>query len=162
MKHTNTPSTQPAWSLLIGLCIAATLLHSPVSAEIYKWTDATGEVQYSQVPPPGGVKTEKIQGARPPADNPDVVNEALQKQVDAMDKTISEKAEKDKEKEMEKQLAATNKRNCVTAQNNLNKLEEGGRRRYLTGEGEVKRFTEEERQARISAAKEEIEKYCNP
>jgi hypothetical protein len=162
MKHTNTPSTQPAWSLLIGLCIAATLLHTPVSAEIYKWTDASGEVQYSQVPPPGGVKTEKIQGARPPADNPDVVNEALQKQVDAMNKTNAEKAKKDKEKEMEKELAATNKGNCVTAQDNLIKLEEGGRRRYLTTDGEVTRFTEEERQARISAAKEEIEKYCNP
>jgi hypothetical protein len=162
MKHTNTPSTQPAWSLLIGLCIAATLLHTPVSAEIYKWTDASGEVQYSQVPPPGGVKTEKIQGARPPADNPDVVNEALQKQVDAMNKTNAEKAKKDKEKEMEKELAATNKGNCVTAQDNLIKLEEGGRRRYLTANGEVKRFSEEERQARISAAKEEIEKYCNP
>ena len=162
MKLTNTPSTPPAWSLLIGLCIAATLLHTPVSAEIYKWTNAAGEVQYSQVPPLGGVKTEKIQGAPPPADNPDVVNEALQKQVDAMNKTNAEETEKDKEKEMEKELAATNKRNCVTAQNNLIKLEEGGRRRYLTADGEVTRFTEEERQARISAAKEEIEKYCNP
>jgi hypothetical protein len=162
MKHSNTPSTQPAWSLLIGLCIAATLLHTPVSAEIYKWTDAAGEVQYSQVPPPGGVKTEKIQGASPPADNPDVVNEALQKQVDAMNKTNAKKAEKDKEKEMEKELAATNKHNCATAQDNLFKLEEGGRRRYLTADGEVMRFTEEERQARISTAKEEIEEYCNP
>jgi hypothetical protein len=152
MKHTNTPSTQPAWSLLIGLCIAATLLHTPVSAEIYKWTDAAGEVQYSQVPPPGGIKTEKIQGARPPADNPDVVNEALQKQVDAMNKTNAEKAKKDKEKEMEKELAATNKSNCVTAQDNLIKLEEGGRRRYLTTDGEFTRFSEEDRQARISAA----------
>ena len=162
MKHTNTPSTQPAWSLLIGLCITATLLHSPVSAQIYKWTDASGEVQYSQIPPPGGIKTDKIQGAPPPADNPDVANEALQKQVDTMNKTIAEKAEKDKEKEMGKELAATNERNCVTAQNNLSKLEVGGRRRYLNAEGEVTRFTEEERQARISAAKEEIEKYCNP
>jgi hypothetical protein len=162
MKHANTPSTQPAWPLLIGLCIAAALLHAPVSAEIYKWTDAAGEIQYSQFPPPGGVKTEKIQGAPPPADDPDVANEALQKQVDAMNKTITEKQEKDKEKEMEKQLAATNKRNCVTSQDNLRKLEEGGRRRYLTAGGEVMRFTEEERQEQISAAKEEMEKYCTP
>ena len=162
MKHTNTPSTQPAWSLLIGLCLTTALLHTPVSAEIYKWTDAAGEVQYSQVPPPGGVKTEKIQRAPPPADNPDVADETLQKQVDAMNKAIAEKAEKDKEKAMEKELDATNKHNCATAQNNLFKLEEGGRRRYLTADGEVMRFTEEERQARISAAKEEIEEYCNP
>jgi len=162
MKHTNTPSRQPAWSLLIGLCLAATLLHTPVSAEIYKWTDATGEIQYSQVPPAGGVKTEKIQGAHPPADDPDVANESLQKQVDAMNKSIAEKAEKDKEKEMEKELATTNKRNCATSQDNLKKLEEGGRRRYLTADGEIMHFTEEERQEQISAAKEEIEKYCNP
>ena len=162
MKHANTPSTQPAWPLLIGLCIVATLLHAPVSAQIYKWTDATGEIQYSQVPPPGGVKTEKIQGAPPPADSPDMADESLQKQVDAMNKAIAEKAEKDKEKEMEKELAANNKRNCVTSQNNLFKLEEGGRRRYLTADGEVRRFTEEERQGQISTAKEEIEKYCNP
>ncbi len=162
MKHANTPSTQAAWPLLIGLCIAAALLHTPASAEIYKWTDATGETQYSQIPPPGGVKTEKIQGAPPPASDPDVTDESLQKQLDAMSKSITEKAEKDKEKEMEKQLAATNKRNCVSSQDNLRKLEEGGGRRYLTAEGEVKRFTEEERQQQISAAKEEIKKYCNP
>ena len=91
-----------------------------------------------------------------------MADESLQKQVDAMNKAIAEKQEKDNEKEMEKQLAATNERNCVTSQNNLFKLEEGGRRRYLNADGEVTRFTEEERQAQISAAKEEIEKYCNP
>ena len=162
MKHANIPSTQPAWPLLTGLCIVVTLLHTSVSAEIYKWTDAAGEVQYSQVPPLGGIKTDKIQGASPPADNPDVVDETLQKQVDAMNKTIAEKQEKDKEKEMEKQLAATNKRNCATSRNNLKKLEEGGRRRYLSTTGEVTRFTEDKRQEQISVTKEEIEKYCNP
>ena len=162
MKHTNTPSTQPAWSLLIGLCIAATLLHTPVSAEIYKWTDAAGEVQYSQVPPPGGIKTEKIQGARPPADNPDSTSESLREQVDTMDEDIAEQEIEEKKDALRKQIDDAYERNCTTATNNLAKLQEGGNKRYLTPDGKVTHLTEEQLQQRINDAKDQIDEFCKP
>jgi hypothetical protein len=42
-----------------ALIIATLLLQAPVFAQIYKWTDDSGEVHYTQTPPPGGVATQK-------------------------------------------------------------------------------------------------------
>ncbi len=97
MKDTNTRFTHPLRWILTSLCLSSTLLYTPASAEIYKWTDANGETQYSQLPPPGGVKSDKIQGAPPPADNPDSTSDTLQEQVDAMNEDIAEQANRRKE-----------------------------------------------------------------
>jgi hypothetical protein len=42
-------------ALLLALCVAL-----PVSAQMYKWVDSDGKVQYSDKPPPSNIKTEKL------------------------------------------------------------------------------------------------------
>jgi len=162
MKDSNTPSVQPKLLLLAGLCVSAALLQSPAWGEIYKWTDAAGEVQYTQVPPPEGIKTEIIQGAQPPADDPDKINEALQKEVDAMDETLTKQAGESKEKSLRKEIDAAYEKNCIASQTNLAKLQEGGRKRYLTPDGQIVHLSEQERQQRINEAKDQIDEFCKP
>src|SRR6187397_890157 len=48
-------------ALGVGLSFAVALLASaPAMAALYKWTDASGRVIYSDQPPPGNVKVETI------------------------------------------------------------------------------------------------------
>jgi hypothetical protein len=42
------------------LAVALLLLIPAVSAQVYKWKDASGTVHYSEAPPPQGTKFEKI------------------------------------------------------------------------------------------------------
>lgn len=160
MKDLNTPSASPKLLLVASLCISAALLQSPARGEMYKWTNAAGEVQYTQVPPSGGIKTEKIQGAPPPADDPDKINEKLQNEVDAMDETLTRQEGEAKEKNLRKEIDEAYEKNCISSRNNLAKLQEGGRKRYLTPDGEVIHLSEEERQQRINEAKDQIDKFC--
>jgi hypothetical protein len=136
MKDLNTPSASPKLLLVASLCISAALLQSPARGEMYKWTNAAGEVQYTQVPPSGGIKTEKIQGAPPPADDPDKINEKLQNEVDAMDETLTRQEGEAKEKNLRKEIDEAYEKNCISSRNNLAKLQEGGRKRYLTPDGD--------------------------
>jgi hypothetical protein len=162
MKDLNTPSASLKLLLAASLCISAALLQSPARGEMYKWTNAAGEVQYTQVPPPGGIKTEIIQGAPPPADDPDKINEKLQNEVDAMDETLSRQEEALEEKNLRKEKDETYEKNCISARNNLAALQEGGRKRYLTADGQVIHLSEEERQQRINEAKDQIDEFCKP
>ena len=160
MKDLNTSFASPKLLLVVSLCISAALLQSPARGEMYKWTNAAGEVQYTQVPPPGGIKTEVIQGAPPPADDPDKINEKLQNEVDAMDKTLTRQEGEAKEKSLRKEIDEAYEKNCISSRNNLAKLQEGGRKRYLTADGQVIHLSEEERQQRINEAKDQIDEFC--
>jgi len=160
MKDLNTSSASPKLLLVVSLCISAALLQSPARGEMYKWTNAAGEVQYTQVPPPGGIKTEVIQGAPPPADDPDKINEKLQNEVDAMDKTLTRQEGEAREKSLRKEIDEAYEKNCISSRNNLAKLQEGGRKRYLTADGQVIHLSEEERQQRINEAKDQIDEFC--
>lgn len=145
------------------LIIAMLLLQSPVFADIYKWTDDSGEVHYTQTPPPGGIATQKIQGARPPAESEENIRheqQRLQQQLDAFEERRAEQQEQEAIEKQARDLARIDEKNCITAQSNLAKLQQGGIKRYLTPEGEVIRLTDEDRQRRISEAQKQVEEYC--
>jgi len=147
-----------------ALIIAALLLQSPVFASIYKWTDASGEVHYTQTPPPSGVNSQIIQGAPPPAESQQTIRkeqQKLQEQLDAMEERRIEREEEEDIEKQHQELIKINEKNCIIAENNLAKLHQGGIKRYLTPEGEVIRLTEEDRQRRITEAKKQVEKFCN-
>lgn len=65
-------------AVLLVLCAAAA---APAQAALYKWTDANGRVVYSDQPPMGNFKAERVQGASPPS-NPDAVKEMAAKEVE--------------------------------------------------------------------------------
>jgi hypothetical protein len=147
-----------------ALLIATLLLQAPVFAQIYKWTDDSGEVHYTQTPPPGGVATQKIEGAPPPAESPETIRQEqqkLQQQLEAMEERNVARENQEALEKQRKKLDDINEKNCITARNNLGKLQQGGIKRYLTPEGEVIRLTVEDRQRRSTEAQAQVEKYCN-
>ena len=159
------PPRPHRWLRTATLLLATLLLQSPVFGAIYKWTDASGEVHYTQTPPPKGIATQKIQDAPPPAESQQSIHEdqqKLQERIDAMDERRASQDEEAAIKKQEKENREIEEKNCITAKNNLAKLQQGGIKRYLTPEGEVIRLTEEDRQRHITEANKQVEQYCNP
>lgn len=147
-----------------ALVVVMLLLQSPVFAEIYKWTDGSGEVHYTQTPPPSGISAQVIQGAPPPAESEKTIHQEqqkLQEQLDAMEERRAKSEEEEAIEKERQELGKINEKNCITAKNNLAKLQQGGIKRYLTPEGEVIRLTDEDRQRRIAEAQKQVEQYCN-
>ena len=54
----------------------------PAWGALYKWTDANGRVVYSDQPPPGNVKVDRIAGPPPPA-NPNAAKELAGKEAES-------------------------------------------------------------------------------
>jgi hypothetical protein len=159
------PPVSHRWRWTATLLISTLLLQSPVSGGIYKWTDASGEVHYTQTPPPKGIATQKIQDTPPPAESQQSIHEdqqELQKRIDAMDERRARQDEEADIKKQQKENREIGEKNCITAKNNLAKLQQGGIKRYLTPAGEVIRLTEDDRQRRITEATNQVEQYCSP
>ena len=159
------PPVSRKWLRTATLLLATLLLHPSAFGDIYKWTDKTGEVHYTQTPPPGGIASQKIEGAPPPAESQQTIHEEqqrLQERLEAFDERRAQQEEEETIRKLEKENSEINEKNCITAKNNLAKLHQGGIKRYLTPEGDVIRLTEEERQRRINEANNQVEQYCNP
>jgi len=154
----------PVSSWLLLACLL-TGLTGPVSAEkdsaIYKWTDDGGVVQYSQTPPPDR-PSERMRRAPPPPEDPGAVQGKLQERVKAMEERQAAQEDAADKSKKEEEIKKIVKKNCDTARKNLANLQLGGPRAYRTADGQVKRLTEEERQARIEEANKQIEEFCNP
>jgi len=93
-----------ALGCVAALCVVAL----PVSAALYKWTDANGRVIYSDQPPNGNFKVESLSAPPPPA-NPNAAKELATKEAelkqtrilraDEESKAARTKAENDKKRE---------------------------------------------------------------
>jgi len=165
MNPFNAPPALRRWLLIAPLLLTMLLLHPPVLGAIYKWTDSSGEVHYTQTPPPEGIAAQEIEGAPPPAESQQTIHEEqlrLQERLEAFDERRAEQENEEAIKKQAKETKEINEKNCFTAKNNLAKLQQGGIKRYLTPEGEVIRLTDEDRQRRITEANNQVEQYCNP
>lgn len=109
---------QPA--LTIVACAFVLFAAGNAAAALYKWTDANGRVVYSDQPPTGNVKYERVDGAPPPS-NPNAVQEMAAKEADFKKRqTDAVKAEKKSDTERIQQA----KRNemCDRARSNIRTL----------------------------------------
>lgn len=132
---------------------ALALAVSPLSqaAQIYKWVDAQG-VTHFDAQPPVGQPVQEINTQRPvpapPATPPSLPDpNGEQRAIDA--KVKKEVAEQE----------AKRAEYCTTARTNLALFQNNPRVREEVN-GEFKRFTEEERQARITELKQAITNQC--
>jgi hypothetical protein len=92
----------------------------PVSAALYKWTDANGRVVYSDQPPTGDVKIETLQGP-PPAANPNAVKEMALKELE-LKKRQTDAAEKDKKADSQRVDLAKKTDQCARMQTQIRQL----------------------------------------
>ena len=106
---------------LSALCAAALLCAAgSAGAALYKWTDPSGRVVYSDQPPPGNVKVEQINAPPPPA-NPNAAKELASKEMEYKQRQLdSVDAEKKAEKS---QVAAKNlAESCAQVKGSLQQL----------------------------------------
>jgi Domain of unknown function (DUF4124) len=93
---------------------------APVSAALYKWTDANGRVVYSDQPPLGNFKIETLQGPPPPA-NPNAVKEMAAKEFE-LKKRQTDAVEMDKKTDTQRAELAKKAEQCTRAQSQIRQL----------------------------------------
>jgi uncharacterized protein DUF4124 len=143
------------FALLLGFVINA-------HAQVYKWVDQDGNVQYTDQPPPSGEAQDekKLNIKSPPpsaVDNQANVSETLDEKMQA----FQERRASEQEAEVKQQAAAVeNNKRCVSAQGQLKIFRESPRLTFPDGQGGIVYADDEMRQKKIAEAQKSIATYC--
>jgi hypothetical protein len=131
----------PMRTLALALCMA---LAVNASAQVYKWVDAQGRVQYSDQPPPDAKtqrlkirnsgQTEKVPTAAAPSATPDIAA--------GMDPKLKQ-------------------RNCQTARQNVAALRSGLQVEVVGADGKTSTLDEAAIKAEVARAEAEVARFCN-
>jgi hypothetical protein len=156
---------------ILVLCAAL-----PASAQMYKWVDSNGKVQYSDSPPPGNVKTERLRNPPGPAGAGDTGDsEGSEQKKDAAKagpktsadlefdfrKRRVDAAKAQAEADKKAADARAKEESCNRARAALSGLETGGRQVRFNDKGE-RVFLDDDQIAQEKArAANEAAKQCN-
>ncbi|WP_296259521.1 MULTISPECIES: DUF4124 domain-containing protein [unclassified Pseudomonas] len=141
------------WKILAAAVTLAIGVATAQAAQIYKWIDAQG-VTHFDAQPPVGQSAQQLDTRKPVAPPP---------LVPAPGRTESSQEQQAVDAKVKKQVAAQEakrKEYCATQRTNLAQLQNNPRVREEV-DGEFRRFTEEERQARIAEVKKTLDDTCN-
>jgi hypothetical protein len=135
-----------ACSVLLALSTGAT------AGQIYKWVDAQGNVHFGSQPPEGqDAAAVNPNISQPKAPLPPTKTPAADTEQEAVDEKVKQDIAK---QETER------KKYCETVRTNLAQLKNNPRVR-VEEKGEMRRLTEEERQARIAESEKAVAENCN-
>jgi hypothetical protein len=156
-------------ALALALCMAL-----PALAQTYKWVDSDGRVQYSDKPPPGNIKSEKLSApARASAPAASEGKGAAQKDAaKAAPKTPAEQdqafrkrqldAGKALDEDAQKKVEARAKaENCKRAKAALANLQIGGRQMRIDEKGERVFLDDQQIAQEAAKATQEATAACN-
>jgi len=156
-------------ALVLALCVAL-----PASAQMYKWVDSDGKVQYSDKPPPSNIRTEKLrtpgQAASAPAASegkgaaPKDAAKAGPKTAVEQDQAFRKRqldAAKAQKEEAQKQTQARDRaENCKRAKAALANLQLGGRQTRIDEKGERVFLDDQQIVQETAKAREEAAAAC--
>ena len=143
----------------ISICFFFALVFAVAGVQadtvIYKWSDNSGKVIYSQTPPPSGTPFEVVKQEAPvPLGN--AANNSNQQLSSVRPSRSEQRAEQERIAQSEQ----IRQENCAQAQTNLSSLTSRGQ--VTIKEGELyRKLTEEERQQRITEAQSQIDEFCS-
>ncbi|MFQ6404694.1 DUF4124 domain-containing protein [Methylophilus sp. 'Pure River'] len=152
--------------IILKVILAGCLLWSmQASAEIYKWRDEKGVMNYSDVPPQaGGNSTQKIKAATVPNDVPLTRSDAYQREeaASANKKPVENRepapsAEAEALKAMQERLKA---QNCAAARSNYRNYAVGGRMQNVNENGQKEYLTDDQIREGMARAQQEIDENC--
>jgi hypothetical protein len=147
----------------ILIAIAILLATATVCAQVYRWVDKDGKVNYTDTPPPKDVKdaAKKID-ARPASSTSDGVDraKATVKNNKEADKRKESAAEAAKKADDEAKLAANHAERCKDAKRNLANFESGRPLNTNDEKGERTFMGDEERKANIKKSQDVIAESC--
>ncbi|MGD9000473.1 MAG: DUF4124 domain-containing protein [Granulosicoccaceae bacterium] len=139
----------------LGLLIA----FGPAEARTYKWVDENGVTQYTQTPPRKG-DYEVVHGPARPAAGADKAASDLEIRLHQFQQRRDEAAKQRAEKEKTSQQVAQRRADCEKSKKNLNYFQTHPQIRYTDKDGGISYLTEEERQKKIQAIRDNIKKLC--
>ena len=148
---------RPVLRLAVASLICLVGLTPRAMAEMYKWVDENGRVQYTQERPPPGIKGDTI---KPP---PPVDSEAAAKQLEARQELLKGAGEARNKSAEEAKLAAEdkafNEENCRRARQTVAAYQVPNAL-VQQPDGSRKRYTEDERQKGLSDAEARVKEFC--
>ncbi|WP_020168137.1 MULTISPECIES: DUF4124 domain-containing protein [Methylotenera] len=152
-------------------------------AELYKWKDKNGQMQYTDTPPPSNIKLENLKGKKnlsptgkeplSTVTNPQAVPAAAPRTFiepptstanpeDAAAKIRQQNAEAEKKNKQEKESQAKLKaENCKAAKANYESYAQGGRIYKMNEKGEREYMDDAGLEQGANKARGEMAKYCN-
>jgi hypothetical protein len=140
-------------------CLAAILMLASTgslhAAQVYKWVDASGVTHFDAKPPAGQVATPIDTHAPPPASPP-----KASQQEDAVDDDPEQKEADTRVREQVAEQEQKTREYCEQARTNLAQLNNNPRVRQEV-DGELRRLTEQERQAQIADTRKAIADQCH-
>jgi len=145
-------------ALLALVCIAA-----PAQAQLYKWTDANGRVQYSDRKPADGKEAKPVRNTVSSVGSQSggaSGSKSLAEQNKEFDKRRQELAEG---QQKQQQTAAEQKRNaenCEAARRNLAALQSGQRIARYDLKGEKSYMDDSQRAAETERSRQQVEQSC--
>ncbi|MFJ3484718.1 DUF4124 domain-containing protein [Pseudomonas sp. NPDC090202] len=140
------------WTMFAAALTLAAGSAAGQAAQIFKWVDAQG-ITHFDAQPPAGQAAQEIDTQKPVAPPPSTP--AAQPDASAEQRAIDSKVKKQVAAQESKRQAY-----CEQQRTNLAQLQNNPRVREEVN-GEFRRFTEEERQARIVEVKKSIDDNCN-
>ena len=156
------------------ILVAALAFSAGAAAQMYKWKDKNGHVRYGDTPPPGvdatrmGAPATGYAGPAAPAAPPGDVRSEKNGKGDkpltpeqAFEKRQKERAAAEEKAEKERQLAATKRANCQSAQAQLRTLQSGQRMATINAAGERVFMDDEQRVAETARAQKAVSDWCN-
>jgi Domain of unknown function (DUF4124) len=145
---------------VLSVCLACASLQS--QAEVYKWTDKDGKVQYSDAPPPAGAGASVPQKLDTSASNSSgvggpVKDQSWQDKGRDYDRRRIEAAEK---QARDTELARKNQERCNNARRDLKTLQEVRRVYRTDDQGERHYMDDDQRQGEIARAQGVVTDTC--
>ncbi len=136
------------------------------AADIYRWVDANGVVNYTQQKPKG-VDAELVSGAHDTGAVAAQTPQAVSQPESAAQPALNDEQQsllrdlQAAEEARQQEVARVREDNCTRARSVLTRLTAKGRIRVRDDDGEYRIMNEEERQSRISEANQGIAMNCD-
>jgi hypothetical protein len=139
------------------------LASQPANAQMYKWVDENGRTQFSDRPPPPGVKfvtTNSTPATAPPPAAAKNQGSTVSNQEIEFRKRHVLAAEREKEEERKNKSAQVMRQNCDIAQQRLRDQEQKTVRYRTNANNEREYLTDDEREAEKNETRKRIAENC--
>jgi len=145
---------------VVLLAAACSLASTAALAEVYRWVDADGRVQFGDRPPADAeAEPLDVGSGKSVSGDLDERRERRERLLDVMQEERAEEARADAENDKQESVR---RQNCSTASDKLRRIEEA---RYIyepTGDPDNPRVLEDQERAGYTAkARQEVSKWCN-
>ncbi len=142
---------------IVVFTVTALLFSASVSAQIYKWTDETGKIHYTDQPPPPHVNTKEQQLNINTTPSAGSQSNALSDEREEFEKRRKQRQENEAKDQAQAEI---NKKKCTEAQTQLRMYADSPRLTIPDGAGGIVYVDDDLRQRRIDDANKAIATYC--